>query len=357
MANGMEISTETSLVVAVAALMLSACMIAILSRAASTDSRRTVAGLAMALLMICWAGAAMFAGDIPIDALRSDIGLILAFSGFAGLAGVAGLADRVRPAALILGATLCSMAVLAYYLPLHALFTPALDAISPLYAVTVIIGTAHLALLAHLAPHPARFLRDGAYRVVPGKRGFIELAIFAMLTLTLSMIAWRLHAFEGVHTVFHIYATLMAAPAAAFAALMVTRQRRRPEALYNAALAMPAGMIAIAFFGFASPSTIILVALTAGGLTALVQEALIHLRLDDPSGFTAALWAPAIVGWLLPGLVSPNLLAAKLHILGFWLAAGLGLGLLCLMLARIFTGFSISDRLREEGMDAKYAAL
>lgn len=341
--------------VAFATLGLCVCLIALTLRGVSMHSRRTVMGALTSILVLVWLGAILIAADRAIAPIHSDIGLLLAVSGLCALIGMASMSDRARMPALFASAAACAATFVLLYLPLHNLFAAA-NANAVLFAAIIISGTPQLVLQSQLKIHPARFTRDGLRRATLNARGAFDIVLYAALALCIALLSWRLKAFVGVNTSIHTYAAIIGCATAALAAGFVAYTRRLPDRLYLMGMAIPAGALAASALGTTTPAAIMLVSSILGISVVLTREALASLRVDDPSAIFASLVIPALGAWLAYGLLHPEWLAAIIEQAAFWLISGLVLGAFLYFATRFVTGLSISDRMLEEGMDAKFAA-
>lgn len=352
----MMLAPETiTFTVAFATLGLCNCLIALTLRGVSTHSRRTVMGALTSILVLVWLGTVLIAADRAIAPIHSDIGLLLSVSGLCALIGMAGMSDRARMPALFTCAATCAAAFILLYLPLHNFFD-ASNANAVLFAAIIISGTAQLVLQSQLKPHPARFTRDGLRRAALNTRGTLDIALYAALALCIALLSWRLKAFVGVNTSIHTYATIIGCATAALSAGLIAYTRHLPDRLCLMGMAIPAGALTASALGATTPDAIIFVSAILGIGVALTREALASLRVDDPSAIFASLVVPALGAWLGYGLLHAEWLAAIIEQAAFWLISGLVLGAFLYFATQFLTGLSISDRMLEEGMDAKFAA-
>lgn len=347
-------SSSLSLTVALATVTLAASLCAMAWRSTAQHSRHSALSMLGALLAMLWMGAAYAADMLSIGAIGSDIGLILCLCAVAGILAVSGIIDRVRPAAFLLCGVAAAFIIMDMALPVFDRMGMLAMPGAPLYAVILIAATSQLLMAASLPLHPARFTRRGAYRYTMA--GWADLPLGALMAAALLAIGWRIQAFAGVNSVYHLYAGIIASTASAFAALAVAHARHMPHRAGVLAAALPAGALIVAALPYAEVGHVITIALITGAATALTRDALVALRIDEPSGIVTSMLAPAVVAWIAIGCLIPASLAAKLQWLGVMLACGLILGCVLSLLARTLTGLRASSRLMAEGLDVRIAA-
>lgn len=356
MNNALALWDETPALMAAMGCALAAGLLTMLVNGAAPQARRTALAAGMFITALAWAAALASGVSFGRHPLMGDAGMMMVCIMLSMLLAIMGGIDRARPLGLLLFAigTTCT---LFYIYPALQMLLPAQTVVSALYAVIIVAGSAHLALVANLPPSAARFTHKGERRMQAAPAYTLETAAGIVLTVAFCAVLWRMKAYGGVHTSFHLYSSMLAAIAAAVSAACVTFYRRSPAALNIAMLAMPAGLLAIGMLPMATPLEIGIIAACAGAAVSLTRDGLVGLHIDEPSHSAAALLIPAVLGFIVPGMLDITLLAGQVRWVGALLAAGLLIGSGWRMICQATLGLALSRRAAEEGLDTRYAAL
>lgn len=340
---------------AVALCMLIAGSMVMLVGGAARNARHTVAGTALAVLALGW-GLLMGTGDeLRVGIVLADEGINLALVGFGTLLSIMMVADRSRVAGLALFALTVNAVSVHYVYPLLEDTLPLQSLAASLYNVLVLSSAAGFALLCKTPRSGERFTSKGEYRVTFSPSFSKDVWAGGLLASGIALLVLRLRGAEWADTGFLMQACIMGAVVAAFAAALTTLTRKQPSTVNNAFLALPAGILAVGLAGKVTMGEVCVLATVAGILASLCRDALVRLRLDDPSQSIACLCVPAMVGLMAPALTDTSLLASQATWVAALAVSGLVLGYISRLLVQATLGLALSRRAREEGLDMRYA--
>ena len=347
---------ETPALLAATCCALLLGLLVMLVQGATPNARRTACGMAIVTIGLAW--MVLFASETTIgqNALLSDIGLNMILVAMASLITMMGAVDRARSAGLVLFALGVTATILHYAYPLLTLMLPTMSLASVIYGMLITAGMAHLVMIASLPLSSVRFTSQGERRLQAVPPFTFEAVAGGLLAVAFCALLWRMKAYEGVNTSFHIYAAMIACITSSICAAMVTLKRRAPAALNIALLAMPAGVLSVGLLTQATPFEVMLVAALTGAAVSLSRDAMLALRLDEPSNSIAVLLIPALIGLMAPGMLTLSQLATQVQWLGALAATGLVVGYLWRVLSQFTLGLTLSRRASAEGLDTTYAA-
>ncbi len=353
----LTLSSSAPIILMGIAIVLSVTMGVVTQWSVAKESSRTALGT-----VACLAGALFLMAmgmDIASDLSRpfSDSVVQLVFIALGMLVLLPAMLDRVRP----LGAVMFAVGVMASFVygvwPFIHVALPALSIAAHLYVWVITLGAATITLLAYLPVSHRRFTSMGELKIQSNAAFLKEAIACPLLALVLTLLLWCFKAFTMVDTLHHTYVAFTAAVAASLAAVITCKLRHSPGIVSMALLALPAGVIATGLLNMASPSEVMLIAAMAGAAVPLVRDALIQLRIDEPSHMFAALVIPAMLGLLASGFLTLALLADAIKWAGAALAIGWFLGMGWRLVCQFTVGLALSRRRASEGLDTEYAAL
>lgn len=347
---------QTPLLLALASVLLCIAFSGIAICASLTHSMQTTIKASFAMIA-CLITAPLLLTQYglisPIGKIwHEDVGLEIALSIVMGCVCMCGVHDRVRLLARVFCAV--GVALLGAQAQLW-LIGNVVPNLAPFTQSMALIGTSAVALLAFSAatkPHSGRFNSAGALRLNALHNENWMLASYFVLAIAISLLMWRMKAFGGVNTAFHVYAGLCAAFICAISCMVIARSRRFALTQRVIAQALVAGVIWAAMCVSASPDQIIAGAIIISLGVVLTNQALISLTIDEPSGLVASIALPIMMSWLMLGLADVAQLAMHVKLIGCVLLIGAGSGLILRILCMISIGYSDSSRRLREGMDA-----
>lgn len=350
-------SEHVSAFVAASTCALMVAAITMLVHAATPNARRTALGVALSTLALVWLMLMVTGERLGTDAVRADLGVNIALTGFAALLTIMGVTDRARSAGLVLLAGGVVATVMHYVYPIMLLFLPELPVATTLYSLIIIAGFAQLTLIASLPLSGARFTTKAERRMPSAPPMVPDAVIGGIYAVSLCALLWRVRAYESANMEFHVYGAMMGALVAALCAALVARYRRSPAALNIALLALPAGVLATGLLPVVSAAEVVSCAAITGAAVTITRDALISLRFDEPSHSIACLVVPALCGLVAPGVIAPAELAERIQWVGSLAMAGVLVGFTWRVICQITLGLSLSRRASAEGLDTKYAAV
>lgn len=345
---------ETPALMAATACAMAAGVAGVMIHGVASHSRNTTSIIALIIVVCTWVAAATASTTLGQAAL-SDIGLQFALLSFAAMISVMGAVDRVRSPSVIFYALSTTTISVIFIAPLLQSVFHTLTSVQSVYVIMTLASAAHLALVTSLPLSASRFTSDGARRIASASALWPYACCTAFLAIALCVMLWRVKAYSGVNTSFHIYACLVAALTSSLAAAATVRYRLSPSALHQAITAMPSGVLAVGLLSTATPVEVCIIAALAGAAAALTRDALVSLRIDDPSHSVASICIPLIMGILAPAFLNLSMLATHIQWLAATLVSGLMLGFLMRVFCQLTFGLSLSRRACADGLDATYA--
>lgn len=325
---------------------------------AAANARRTAAGTGLATVAAVWL-LLMFADDFfPGRILSGDRGLDLASVSCVALMACMGALDRSRTIGMVMFALGITAAINFYAYPLIRGVLVPLSPVFLLYALFIMAGCAHLVLVSMMKPASRRFTVHGQRRsAYQGSPSAIEGWASGLTATAILALSWALKQYGEADIAAHIYTGMTASVIAASVAMLVALKRRSASPMGMAVLALPAGVLSSALLEAPGPIEISLLAALAGAAVTLTRDALISLRIDEPTGSTAAFFVPSMIGALAPGIVDLGQLATQVEWLGALIASGLSIGIIWRIACRLTLGLSLSRRAAEEGLDMVYTVV
>lgn len=340
---------------AVSLCVLIAGSMVMLVGGASPNARHTVAGAALVSLALGW-GLLMGAGDaLRTGIVLADEGISLALVGVGTLLSIMMVADRSRVAGLVFFTLMVNAVGVHYVHPLLEDTLPLQSLAASLYNVLILSTAAGFVLLYRTPRSGERFTAQGEYRVTFSPSFSKDIWAGGLLALGMSLLILRLRDAEGADTGFLMQACIVGAVVAAFGAFLTTAIRKQPSAVNNAFLALPAGVLAVGLAGEMPMPELCALAAIAGILVSVCRDALVRLRLDEPSQSIASLCVPAMVGLMVPALTDASLFVSQAAWVGALAVSGVVLGYISRLLVQATLGLAPSRRAREEGLDMRYA--
>ncbi len=295
----------------------------------------------VAALAICLISALIMLTQA--DGFSSTSVIFISLAQLAGTLVAASLLDRTRFNGILFAATTAGIGITVFTMHVLATCLPLVARGGMLLTLLIAALTCGLAGSMILPLHPSRHTEQGAARWQTSPHGLL-FAGWVVLALVLGALIWlSLPASRGFPM-----ATLTAALAAATATLVATR--RNPDSLQKSGEALAAGIIITAIAPL-SPLYGALFGLVTAWLVNRSEAIAQSLRIDDPAHLIGALLLPAMIGLVLPGVLSLPLLAPSLVWLGTALALGLAIAAILWPLAMLLFGFSLPPRLVREGTD------
>lgn len=310
-------------------LQMAACMLLLLPAPLLAAHRMQAAIAVLAILM---------AGAFIQLIWRADTSLVSLFllPGMALLIA-APLLERARFIGVVV-ASLAGSAAALYAIP--ELLAPHLPERLPLSLLPLAMVATLVAGMAggmKLPLHPQRHSDQGAiWHAAPQAVMLIGWALFAVALVGLC----------GSEKL--SMAHLASALVAGLWALLQTQSEHAQDTLQKTGEGLVAGFL-IVLLAPLEPMQASFAGLAAGFFVTRSEAIALSLRLDDPHHFLGALFIPAVLGLLLPGLLDLNLLAAQLQWLGATLLLGLGIAAVIWPCTMALFGVALPPRLVREG--------
>lgn len=259
---------------------------------------------------------------------------LLSIAWFCAACITAPMVDRARSVGAVLAATIGGIAALVASMAY-------VDAAAPLSLFTFAMITALLigfAGSALLPMSPLRHTSSGATRYIPSAQMQL-FAGWALLAAAILLLADQLSVLRWVPVLV----------SGLSAALFMLMTRAQTDMLQKTGEALVAGVL-IALAAKLTPEVALLSGVLAVFCVNRGEAVCQALRLDDPLHMAGALFAPLILGTLLPGVLDMHLLAPACAQLGYALAVAALVSVILWPVVMIFAGLALPTRLAREGV-------